>query len=274
MEKDDKTIKKKNKVYPKEIAELIDNMSLMDDELMARVFNENIPATQLLISTILSRDVVIESTKGQFDVKNPIVGGRNIRLDIFAREEQGNYFNCEVQRSDDGAKPARARFHSAMLDSRMLEAGQRFSEIKDSYVIFITEKDYYNSGKALYLVERVVDNDKAFQDGNHIIYVNASYEGDDNLGRLLQDMRNKTKEGFNYKELEESVRHFKDTSEGREIMSEAVERYAKKYSEGQYDKGIIDSIKNLMKNLKMTAEQAMDAIGVPQSERKKYMTML
>ncbi len=278
MEKDDKKICTNNKVYPKEVEELVDNMSLMDDELMARVFNENIPATELLISTILSRDVVIVSTKGQFDMKNPIVGGRNIRLDILAKEEQGNYFNCEVQRSDDGATPTRARFHSAMLDSRMLEAGQKFSEIKDSYVIFITEKDYYNSGKAFYLVERVVDNDKAFQDGNHIIYVNASYEGNDNLGRLLQDMRNRTKEGFNYKELEESVRHFKDTSEGREIMSEAVERYAKKYaekySEGQYEKGIIDSIKNLMKNLKMTAEQAMDAIGVPQSDRKKYMTML
>ena len=29
-----------------------------------------------------------------------------------------------------------------------------------------------------------------------------------------------------------------------------------------------------MKNMKMSAEQAMDAIGIPKSEYKKYMTML
>ena len=33
-------------------------------------------------------------------------------------------------------------------------------------------------------------------------------------------------------------------------------------------------IRNLMKNLKMTAEQAMEAIGIPKSDYNKYLTML
>ena len=53
-------------------------------------------------------------------------------------------------------------------------------------------------------------------------------------------------------------------------MSEAVKQFAEK----QYDKGIVDSIKNIMKNMKLSAEQAMDALGIPKSEHKKYMTML
>ena len=261
-----------------EILEIVDNMSLMDDELMAKVFDENLPATTLLLSTILQKEIEIESTKGQFDMKSPLIGGRSIRLDVHAKEKNGERFDCEVQRADEGASPRRVRFHSAMLDTRMLKAGQSFDELKDSYVIFITENDYYGEGKPLYYVDRIVDDNKRFQDGNHIIYVNASYEGDDDLGKLLKDMTNKKTSGFYNKELEEGVRHFKETEEGREIMSEAVqkfaEKYAKEYSEGQYDKGIVDSIKNIMNNMKMSAEQAMDALGIPKSEHKKYMTML
>ena len=40
------------------------------------------------------------------------------------------------------------------------------------------------------------------------------------------------------------------------------------------EKGKADSVKNLMKNLKLTAEQAMDALGIPKSDYNKYLTML
>ena len=258
------------KEYLEGISAIVDNMSLMDDELMAKVFDENLPATTLLLSTILQKEIEVESTKGQFDMRSPLIGGRSIRLDVHAKEKNGEHFDCEVQRANEGASPRRVRFHSAMLDSRMLKAGQSFDELKDSYVIFITENDYYGQGKPLYYVERIVNNNKIFKDGNHIIYVNASYEGDDNLGKLLRDLTNRTTSGFYYKELEKGVRHFKETKEGREIMSEAVKQFAEK----QYDKGIVDSIKNIMKNMKLSAEQAMDALGIPKSEHKKYMTML
>ena len=40
------------------------------------------------------------------------------------------------------------------------------------------------------------------------------------------------------------------------------------------EKTTMDVIRNLMKNLKMTAEQAMEAIGIPKSDYNKYLTML
>ena len=38
--------------------------------------------------------------------------------------------------------------------------------------------------------------------------------------------------------------------------------------------GRMEDIRNLMKKLKMTAEQAMEILDIPSSERCKYMTML
>ncbi len=141
-------------VYAREIEELVDHMTLMDDDLMSRVFAQNIPATKVLLEAILGEEVEVISTKGQWDMKNAIVGGRNIRLDILAKSGNGTYFDCEVQRTDRGAVPRRARFYLSMLDTSMLKSGEDFSMLNDSYLIFITENDYFREGKPLYRVDR------------------------------------------------------------------------------------------------------------------------
>ena len=57
-------------------------------------------------------------------------------------------------------------------------------------------------------------------------------------------------------------------------MCEAVEKYGiEKRNEGRTE-GKIESIRALMKNLKMTAEQAMESVGISQSEYDKYLKLL
>lgn len=74
----------------------------------------------------------------------------------------------EIQRAEKGARPHRARYHSSVLDIENLDAGQEFEELPDTYTIFITEKDFYGKGEA-------------FNDGEHILYVNGEYRGDSEL---------------------------------------------------------------------------------------------
>ena len=45
-----------------------------------------------------------------------------------------------------------------MIDTNMLEAGQEFSDIHDSYVIFITENDILGQGLPLYHINRIVED--------------------------------------------------------------------------------------------------------------------
>lgn len=262
----------KKKAY-NEVRGIIANMSLMDDELMAKVFDNNISATSVLLQTILNDDVEIISAKGQYEMKNPLAKGRNIRLDILAKDVKGNYFNCEVQRVSKNANAKRARFHSAMIDTRMLKSGQEFAEINDSYVIFITEKDYYSKGKPVYCIERKIDDEESFDDGSHIIYVNGSYNGDDNIGHLMSDLRNKSTEGFYNKEIENSVCHYK-LEEGKSNMSEVVEKYAEKRAKEERIEERLQNIRALMQNLKCSAEQAMETLNVPKSEYNKYLSRL
>ena len=123
-----------------------------------------------------------------------------------------------------------------MVDSRMLKAGQKFNELTESYVIFITEKDYYREGLPLYTIDRQIkETNSSFEDGSHIIYVNGSYEGDNDIGRLMQDFKQTESEKMHNKILADNVRYVKGEKEDNE-MSSLVDEYAEKVAKryGKY----------------------------------------
>lgn len=265
---------------PRNVNELVNELTLFDDDLMSRVFDKNIKATELLLRIILGKKVKVISVTGQNEMKNHQVGGRNITLDVDAMDENGEEIDIEVQGNSEGAHVRRARYHSSMVDSRMLKEGQAFRELKDSYVIFIYKHDKFQKGLPLYHVERYVgETNEQFRDGSHIIYVNGNYKGNDEIGQLMQDFREKNPECMHYTELAESVKHFKEKEGGREEMSEIVERYINERVEERVKECVEErvkervekektiSVQNLMNNMKWTLDQALDALGIKGKER-------
>ena len=277
---------------PRNVNELVNELTLFDDDLMSRVFDKNIKATELLLRIILGKKVKVISVTGQNEMKNHQVGGRNITLDVDAMDQNGEEIDIEVQGNSEGAHVRRARYHSSMVDSRMLKEGQAFRELKDSYVIFIYKHDKFRKGLPLYHVERYVgETNEQFRDGSHIIYVNGNYKGNDEIGQLMQDFREKNPECMHYTELAESVKHFKEKEGGREEMSEIVERYINERVEERVEERVKEcveervkecveervkervekektiSVQNLMNNMKWTVDQALDALGIKGKER-------
>lgn len=215
----------------KETLEAIEKLSLMDDNLMTLVFDRNIEATELLLNVILGRDdLKVLEVVGQREYKSPIHGGRSITIDIYARDRDGKIYDIEVQRASTGADVHRARFHSSMIDTKMLKTGQEFKEIHESYVIFITANDVLGAGCSLYHVNRVIEETNTyFGDGSHIIYVNGSYKNDnDPVGRLMHDFRCLSSVDMFYPVLAKQVKYFKETEGGQEIMCQIFEDLAEK----------------------------------------------
>ena len=157
----------------KTVEQIVDDMNLFDDDLMSMVFDGNIEATGLLLRIILKRnDITIISVVGQRELQSPIADGRNVRLDILAKDNIGKHYNIEVQKKPEGAHTRRARFNSSMMDSRMLKEGQEFSELRDSYMVFITQTDIFCHGLPIYTINRHFEEiDDVFDDGSHIVYV-------------------------------------------------------------------------------------------------------
>ena len=250
------------------VEQIVDGMSLFDDDLMSMVFDGNIEATELLLKIILKKDdIQVVSVVGQRELQSPVVGGRDIRLDILAKDSTGKQYNVEVQKKPEGAHIRRARFNSSMMDSRMLKAGQEFSELQDSYMVFITQTDIFGHGIPIYTINRHFEEiDDIFDDGSYIVYVNGNYKGDDTVGRLMHDFGCKESKDMYYPELARGMRHFKEG--GRKKMCEAVEKYAEQKAETVRLNSLLESIRNLMANMKLGAEQAMNVLEVNDQDRE------
>ena len=215
----------------KETLKAIETLSLLDDNLMTLVFDRNIEATELLLNVILQRDdLKVLEVVAQREYKNLLPDGRSLTIDIYAVDKEEKVYDIEVQRASAGADVHRARFHSSIIDTKMLKARQEFKEIHDSYVIFITASDVLGAGCPLYHVKRVIEETGTyFGDGSHIIYVNGSYKDDnDPVGKLMHDFRCLSSADMFYPLLAKQVKYFKETEGGREIMCQAFEDLAEK----------------------------------------------
>ena len=256
----------------KVVEQIVDDMDLFDDDLMSMVFDGNIEATELLLGIILRQDdIIVISVVGQREFQNPVVGGRNIRLDILAKDSTGKHYNIEVQKKPEGAHIRRARFNSSMMDSRMLKEGQEFSELRDSYMVFITQTDIFGYGLPIYTINRHFEEiDDLFDDGSHIVYVNGSYKGDDAVGKLMHDFGCKESKDIYYPELAKGVKHFKEEEGGRKNMCEAVEKYA----ERKRIDALYEVVKNLMETMKLSAEQAMSAMKISDQDKTVLLKRL
>lgn len=244
---------------------LVDELTLFDDDLMSRVFDKNIEATELVLGIILDRNIKVMQVEGQDELKSHEVGGRSITLDVHAVDADGEEIDIEVQGNSAGSHIRRARYHSSMVDTRMLGEGQTFKQLKDSYVIFIYRHDKFRRGLPLYHIDRYIrETEELFEDGSHIIYVNGNYKGNDEIGQLMSDFHQTDPENIHYDALAKGVKHFKENEKGREQMCEAVEKYAKEYAVREK----MIAIKNLMENMKLTLDQALNALGIQGDERK------
>ena len=196
----EKTEEQKREEYLRRLKEL----RPIDDDFMRELFRNNLPLAQMVLRIITGiDDLTIISEETQYGLKR-LMGVRSICLDVLCKDKLGRLFNIEIQRDDDGADPHRARFNSASIDVENLKKNQKFKELPDTYVIFITEHDIFGEGKAVYRIERInTDTGKPFNDGEHIIYVNGVYEGDSEIGRLMHDFRCSNADDMHYELLAE-----------------------------------------------------------------------
>ena len=241
--------------------EMIAKLRLMDDDLMRMVFDNNVEATQVLLNIVLERnDLTILEVISQREYKNPNVGGRTITIDVYAKDKEDKVYNIEIQRAGNGAGCKRARFHSSMIDTKMLLSGQNFDVINESYVIFITESDVLDEGLPLYHIDRVVkENGKDFGDGSHIIYVNGAYKNDEEpIGRLMHDFRCTSAVDMYYSPLADSVRFFKETEGGKEKMCKAFEELAEKRAK----QAAKDTAIKLLATNKLSLVEIADSTGL------------
>ncbi|MCI6087019.1 PD-(D/E)XK nuclease family transposase [Selenomonas sp.] len=232
-------------VHPKEFLEAIQKFRLLDDTFFHSCFEGREDCMELLLRIILEKPfLIVTEMHAQQEVPN--LYGREVRFDVFARDADGTEYNIEVQRSNEGAIPKRARFHASMLDTMSVEKGKSWKDFPPTMVIFITEGDVFGGNLPIYHAGRYIKemNFQRFEDESDIIYVNASYQEDTPLGWLLHDFRCTDPAEMHYKLLADRANFFKTNEHGVSKMCRVMEEIEEK----GIAKGVAKATRNIIQN--------------------------
>lgn len=200
----------------------ISKYRLVDNEFM-RAFFEDYECTAELLRIILNKKVKVLRVTMESALN--VTLSRSVRLDILVVDELNRIYNIEIQRSDSGAAPKRARLNSSIIDSKLLNSGEKFDVLPDTYVIFITEGNPLKGDKALYHIERYITEDgRPFDDGSHIIYFSLSAAAEGELADLQHDFYCTDPQDMKNHILAKRADALKNTDKGVNKMSEVMEQ--------------------------------------------------
>lgn len=268
------TPKRKNHSLSEDM-EALAKFRLMDDNFMRCVLKNNLNAAQHILRVVTQiPDLELTEEKTQEDMKR-ITGARSICLDVYATDSKGRKYDLEIQKADKGAIPKRARYHSSVLDIENLKANDAFDMLPETFTIFITEHDIFERKQPYYLINRTFhDTNALFQDEEHILYINGEYAGNDEIGRLMHDLKCSDPDDMYNDDLAESVRYYKKTEGGRIEMGDYIDDQREKArAEGSAETKISD-IELLIQKLHMSLEDACKVMNISMEQYQEALKIV
>ena len=139
---------------------------VMQDEQVCKTFLEMTLAGKLgKISHLSSQSALITGAEA-----------KSIRLDILVQDETGKSYDIEMQAVNEHNLPKRMRYYQAAIDILFLDKGEHYSNLNDSYIIFLCLFDSIGKDKPVYTFENVCLEDKEtlLNDGAKKIIINAN----------------------------------------------------------------------------------------------------
>ena len=100
---------------------------------------------------------------------------RGIRLDVYVKDSN-RIFDIELQTTNERNLELRTRYYQGVMDIDELEKGELFSDMKESYIIFICMFDPFGADIPIYTVKQTFEeNEKlVFDDKTHKIFYNVN----------------------------------------------------------------------------------------------------
>ena len=119
----------------------------------------------------------------------------------------------------------RTRFYGSMIDSEYLKKGSTYAQMPEVYIIYISETDLWKDGFTIYLVKKYFgDTGIPYDDGLHILYVNAQVDDGSETAKLMEYFRATDPNDMGHGALSERVHYLKCEEGGYKEMCEISEK--------------------------------------------------
>ena len=257
---------------------LVQEATLFDDWFLRRFMKDYPQGAELIIRICLGRkDLHVTELRVQEPFFSHNVMGKDGMLDVWAKDDNGEIYNIEVQFDNRGASPRRAFQYLSLMTQYELAKGSDYQTRPNCYVIFITRHDYFKKNEPYYWICGFTEDKKDVGIGAYILYINGSWRGGDELSYLVEDMNQPDPDKMHFTEISDRVRKLKTISQ-EEKMSGSL-AYLKDIwtSEGRNQgftdgrnqgietgrvENMIQNVQSLMDNLKITLDEAVDLLKI------------
>ena len=157
---------------------------ISSDFIFKLVFNHKQLAKKLIEKILGISIATLTVLQSEKFVLNGKKDGKAVRLDIFAKDDEGRGYDIEMQSSNDpnDPLPLRARYYVSMLDQEAINKGEHYPELKQTYVIFICNFALFGGKRRLYTFNFRCNEDTSIKLNDNSTIVFLCSKGKSNSG--------------------------------------------------------------------------------------------
>lgn len=213
----------KNLSYEEKLARVRDFRPI--DDVFFELLASNKEVCEEILRTILEDvELTVEDVIVQSSERN--VYGRSVRLDALCTLGNGSKCNIEVQRADNDDHLRRARFNAASITVKESAPGDRFEDVSNVCIVYISEFDFLAKGKTIYHIDKVIrETNDIIDDGLTEIFVNTAVDDGTDIADLMSCFIKKEVNNPKFPRFSSEVRKLKETEGGLSTMCELMEKY-------------------------------------------------
>ena len=160
----------------------IEELTFTDDFMFGYVLHNPEICKELLEQLLQIKIDHVEYPKLQETI-NSYYDSKGVRLDVYVKDSN-RVFDIEIQNSVDITLPKRTRYYQSMLDIDNLLKGEEYSELKESFIIFICQFDLFGLNLPQYTFKNICLENKELPLGDEttkIFFNSFAYDTENNL---------------------------------------------------------------------------------------------
>ena len=203
---------------------------------------------------------------------------KGIIMDVYLKDEK-RVINVEMQASNKGNLPRRARYYQAAADIDTTPKGSEYKDLKENYVIFICTFDPFLKGQPYYTFQNMCLEHKEpiyLEDGTTKIFLNTTSKDlcslDGELRLFYDYIKDKIAQTDFTKELDATIFRMKQEKEERNMYLTYSSRMMEQRRDG-YEEGISIGLERGAYENKLETARAMYLDKVPIETIAKYTNL-
>lgn len=258
----------------------LSELPLSNDFMFGEVMRQEKVCT-LFLEALLQRQIArIEYIDKQKDLSDSYFT-HGIRLDVYLKDDAGAVHNIEMQNVNRHDLERRARYYQGGIDRHTLEKAKHYSDLPESFIVFVCSFDYYQRGLAIYERQSSIKGCPGivYDDGSRVMLLNTEYrEGnaDPAILEFLDYIRTNDAEAEYRSELAKSARAAVEAVRVDKDKEVSYMTFAMKMEDVRRDgrmegreegiNAMITALRNVSGSQSVAIQQLMSLFGLTQKE--------